>query len=112
MTNLPTFETLLLQRDGGTLHVTLNRPETKNALGRAMVRDLTAVADLLAREPDIRVAVIRGANGTFCSGGDINGFKEMFSTPVPKPGSATGSRAITAASARSCRVSKRCRRRS
>jgi isohexenylglutaconyl-CoA hydratase len=90
MTNLPTFETLLLQRDGGTLHVTLNRPETKNALGRAMVRDLTAVADLLGAHADIRVAVIRGANGTFCSGGDINGFKEMFSTPAPKAGEQDG----------------------
>src|SRR5205814_4718878 len=90
MSNLPTFETLLLKRDGGTLHVTLNRPETKNALGRAMVRDLTAVADLLGGDAGIRVAVVRGANGTFCSGGDINGFKEMFTTPAPKSGEKDG----------------------
>jgi isohexenylglutaconyl-CoA hydratase len=90
MNALPTLETLLLERKGGVLHVTLNRPETKNALGKAMVRDLTAVADLLAGDPDTRAAVIRGANGTFCSGGDINGFKEMFSTPAPKPGEKDG----------------------
>lgn len=87
---LPTLETLLLERKGFVLHVTLNRSETKNALGKPMVRDLTAVADLLAGNADIRVAVIRGANGTFCSGGDINGFKQMFATPAPKPGEKDG----------------------
>lgn len=83
--DLPTLETLLLECKGSVLHVTLNRPETKNALNRAMVRDLTAVADYLAQHGDVRAAVVRGANGTFCAGGDINGFKEMFSTPAPKP---------------------------
>jgi isohexenylglutaconyl-CoA hydratase len=87
---LPKLETLLLERRGGILHVTLNRPETRNALGRAMVRDLTATAELLAADPDLRAAVFRGANGTFCSGGDINGFKEMFSTPAPKAGEKDG----------------------
>ena len=89
---LPTFETLLLERKRDILFVWLNRPETRNALGKAMVRDLTAVADLLAADADIRAAVIRGANGTFCSGGDINGFKEMFSTPAPRPARGTVSR--------------------
>jgi isohexenylglutaconyl-CoA hydratase len=55
-----------------------------------MVRDLTAVADHLGTHDDIRVAVVRGANGTFCAGGDINGFKEMFSTPLPKAGERDG----------------------
>ena len=87
---LPRVETLLLERNGGVLYVTLNRPETRNALGRQMVRDLTAVADYLAGDADTRAAVVRGANGTFCSGGDINGFKEMFSTPAPRSGERDG----------------------
>jgi isohexenylglutaconyl-CoA hydratase len=90
MRELPTFETLRLERDGWTLRVWLNRPETKNALNRAMVRDLTAVTDLLASDSDIRAVVVRGANGTFCAGGDINGFREMFATPAPKPGEQDG----------------------
>ncbi len=89
-TDLPTFETLLLARDSNVLHVTLNRPETKNALGKPMVRDLTAVIDMLAATPDIRAAIVRGANGTFCSGGDINGFRDMFSTPLPAAGERDG----------------------
>ena len=34
--------------------------------------------------------MVRGANGTFCAGGDINGFKEMFSTPSPTAGERDG----------------------
>ena len=55
-----------------------------------MVRDLTAVVDYLAAHQDIRAAVVRGANGTFCSGGDINGFKELFSTALPAAGERDG----------------------
>ena len=90
MTELPRLETLVLERKGGVLHVTLDRPETKNALNRAMVADLTAAVGYLAAHQDIRAAVVRGANGTFCAGGDINGFKEMFSTPAPAPGERDG----------------------
>src|SRR3954453_11339315 len=89
-TDLPACETLKLALHRGILHVTLDRPATKNALNRAMVADLTAVVDHLAARQDIRAAVVRGANATFCAGGDINGFKEMFSTPLPKSGERDG----------------------
>src|SRR5207244_7084812 len=87
---LPSCATLNLTIDRGILHVTLDRPETKNALNRAMVRDLTAAVDYLAAHQDIRAAVVRGANATFCAGGDINGFKEFFSSPLPAAGERDG----------------------
>jgi isohexenylglutaconyl-CoA hydratase len=90
MSDLPACETLKLALDRGVLHVTLDRPETKNALNRAMVRDLTAAVDYLAAHHEVRAAVVRGANATFCAGGDINGFKEMFSTPLPQAGERDG----------------------
>jgi len=86
MTDLPSFETLLLERRGRVLHVTLNRPETRNAISRDMVRDLTALADLLAQDQQTGAIVMRGANGTFCAGGDIKGFMTMFKSAAPKPG--------------------------
>jgi isohexenylglutaconyl-CoA hydratase len=86
MTDLPTFETLLLRRDGRALHVTLNRPEARNALSREMVRDLTALTDLLERDTETSAIVLRGAGGTFCAGGDIRGFMELFKSPPPKAG--------------------------
>jgi len=90
MGTLPKFETVLLEQDGGILRVWLNRPETKNALNKGMVRDLTAVTDLLAADKETRAVVVRGASGTFCAGGDINGFKELFQTPLPRPGEKDG----------------------
>ena len=86
MTDLPRFETLLLERRGRALHVTLNRPETKNAINRDMVRDLTALADLMEQDRETSAIVMRGANGTFCAGGDIKGFMAMFKSAPPKAG--------------------------
>jgi isohexenylglutaconyl-CoA hydratase len=84
--DLPKFETLLLERRGSRLHVTLNRPDARNAINREMVRDLTALAGLMEQDRETSVIVMRGANGTFCAGGDIRGFVQSFKSPPPKPG--------------------------
>ncbi len=71
MIQLPKCETLSLQHDGPALHVTLNRPDIRNAMSLIMVRELSAVFDQVANEPAIRAVVLRGAGGHFCAGGDI-----------------------------------------
>jgi len=86
MSELPRFETLLLDPKGRVLHVTLNRPEARNALSREMVRELATVTDLLENDRETSAVVVRGANRTFCAGGDIRGFMESFRSPPPKPG--------------------------
>lgn len=68
---LPTTETLLLREDGPFLHVTLNRPEARNAMSLAMVKELMAVFTAVADNTAIRAVVLRGAGGHFCAGGDI-----------------------------------------
>lgn len=75
--NLPEVKTLLLKPDGGILYVTLNRPESRNALNRAMVGELNAVFDAVAQAPtgEVRAVVLRGAGGHFCAGADL---KEMM----------------------------------
>lgn len=84
--SLPACQTLLLRREGARLHVTLNRPETKNALNGAMVLELLKVVEFLEGAGDIGAVVLRGAGGTFCAGGDIKGFMAQFETPLPLPG--------------------------
>ncbi len=49
-------------------HITLNRPTARNAITVRMARMLT---EALAASADTRVIVIRGADGTFCAGGDF-----------------------------------------
>jgi isohexenylglutaconyl-CoA hydratase len=86
MAELPTTPTLLLDRAGSTLRVTINRPETRNAMTDEVVADLHAVCGLCEHAPDVRTLVLRGADGTFCAGGDIKGFRRSFETPLPERG--------------------------
>jgi isohexenylglutaconyl-CoA hydratase len=64
-------ETIALRRDGGALHVTLNRPEVRNALSLAMVVELRQALAEAEADPAIRVIVLRGAGGHFTAGADI-----------------------------------------
>ncbi len=69
--SLPQTETLQLREDGFVLHVTLNRPESRNAMSLQMTQELGAVFSAIENSPHIRAVVLRGANGHFCAGGDI-----------------------------------------
>lgn len=72
---LMNYETLALRRDGPVLHVTLNRPEVRNAMSIAMVRELRVVLaqhEATQQTADAtRVIVLRGAGGHFCAGADL-----------------------------------------
>jgi isohexenylglutaconyl-CoA hydratase len=86
MPELPAFETLLHERKGRVLHVTLNRPDARNALSREMVRDLAALVGHMEQDHETGAIVMRGAGGTFCAGGDIKGFMASFKSPPPNAG--------------------------
>ena len=78
--SLPHCPTLLLDLRSGVLTITINRPDTRNALSDDVVRDLHAVAIDLGGRGDIRVALLRGSAGTFCAGGDVRGFRGLDAT--------------------------------
>ena len=71
MPELPDCETLLLNLDAGVLHITLNRPDSRNAMSLTMVTELRAVLESLRNDLNVRAIVLRGAGGHFCAGGDI-----------------------------------------
>jgi enoyl-CoA hydratase/carnithine racemase len=57
----------------GVAYLTLDRPARLNALTFEVYADLRDLASSLATEADrIRTLVLRGAGGTFCSGGDVD----------------------------------------
>lgn len=66
-------EVLTEVRDG-VLIITLNRPEAKNAANRALSEGVAAALDRLDSDDSLRVGIITGAGGTFCSGMDLKAF--------------------------------------
>jgi enoyl-CoA hydratase len=65
---------VLSEARDGVLIITLNRPEAKNAANRALAEGVAAAVDRLDADQDLRVAVLTGAGGTFCSGMDLKAF--------------------------------------
>ncbi len=55
----------------GVSIVTLNRPERRNALSIALMRELCEAVQSLAADPRERVLILRGAGPAFCAGLDL-----------------------------------------
>jgi enoyl-CoA hydratase len=68
------FATLSCVRDGAVATVTLERPESLNALNAMMFDDLERVFDYLASDGKIRSILLTGSGErAFCAGADIRG---------------------------------------
>lgn len=66
------METLQVERAGGVVTVTLNKPAKKNAVDPTMWTEMARIFDDVARNPDRdRALVLTGAGGDFCSGADL-----------------------------------------
>lgn len=55
----------------GIARVTLDRPERRNALNRALVEELKEALDLAESDERVRVIVIAGSGPDFCAGADL-----------------------------------------
>lgn len=74
MTTLPkpqNFTAVLYDVAGHVATVTLNRPEVRNALDRRAYAELEAAFRAIDADPEIRCAIITGADPAFCSGEDV-----------------------------------------
>jgi enoyl-CoA hydratase len=66
--------TVLIEHDGEIDWVTLNRPESLNALTDQMNKELLAYFSGLSRSSTCRVVILRGAGRAFCAGLDLKDF--------------------------------------
>jgi enoyl-CoA hydratase/carnithine racemase len=62
---------LLIEHEDGLDRVTLNRPESLNALDPSLIDALNAYFQGLQRNRDTRVVLLRGAGKNFCAGLDL-----------------------------------------
>ncbi len=64
------------KRDDGVALVTLNRPESLNAMGGTLMSDLGDVLSDLESDAAVRCVALTGAGRGFCAGGDMGGFAQ------------------------------------
>ena len=67
---------------GRTLVVTIDRPETRNAIDGPTANELFEVFQRFDVDDSFDVAVLTGASGTFCSGADLTGIGDGRGTRI------------------------------
>lgn len=79
------YDTLLVERAGAVLRVTLNAPDKLNAIDFAMESELLRLFQDLRRDRDTAVVVIGGAGRAFSAGGDLqNNLRLIGDLPMIK----------------------------
>jgi 2-(1,2-epoxy-1,2-dihydrophenyl)acetyl-CoA isomerase len=72
----PELETIDLRIDGEIGTLTLNRPDSLNAMSPELIGELLTAASWLADRAPLRALIVTGAGRAFSSGGDVTWFKE------------------------------------
>ncbi|MGE5360648.1 MAG: enoyl-CoA hydratase-related protein [Bacteroidales bacterium] len=73
------YRTLSIRRDGSVEHLTLDRPDVRNAFNPALIAELTDWATGMAGRHDVRAAVLAGAGKAFSAGADLAWMAESAS---------------------------------
>ena len=63
--------------EGGVATLTLDRPEARNALNRAMCDDIVAATAAARDDAEVRLVLIRATGPVFCAGADLKERKGM-----------------------------------
>ena len=65
------YALILLEQFGRVVRITLNRPDRRNALSRALQAELIDAVEVCAQDTSVHALIVRGAGKSFCSGYDI-----------------------------------------
>jgi 2-(1,2-epoxy-1,2-dihydrophenyl)acetyl-CoA isomerase len=79
-------DTVRYDLDGAVGIITLNRPESLNAMNPEMLETMFIVGEKAAADPDVRCVVITGAGRAFSAGGDLKGMASRTAAggqPIP-----------------------------
>ncbi|WP_154493987.1 MULTISPECIES: crotonase/enoyl-CoA hydratase family protein [unclassified Paracoccus (in: Bacteria)] len=73
------MSTIRIETDArGIAHLWLARPEKHNALSAQMIRELTAAAQTLGQDPQVRAVVLAAEGASFCAGGDLGWMQDQM----------------------------------
>ena len=74
---MPEFGTLLLEWRGDVAVLTLDRPESLNAINQAMHAELKQAFDAIEARSELRGLIVTGAGRGFCAGQDLSERKPL-----------------------------------
>ena len=73
-----TYENILLKKDEKTAVVTINRPESLNALNAQTIKEISSALDELQSDNEVRVIILTGSGEkSFVAGADIKEFSNF-----------------------------------
>ncbi len=80
MSKYSEYREIKIEKDGGVVTITLNRPDQRNAVNVAMHSELEDVFVRLNEEEGVRVVILTGAGKAFSAGGDIKAMVNRIET--------------------------------
>ena len=70
------YETIIYEKKGGLVDITLNRPDRLNAANLQLAREMTQAIGEIEADDEVRVMILHGAGRAFCAGADIKAMAE------------------------------------
>lgn len=65
------YKTIVYSKKSHVARVTLNRPDSGNAVNQQLVQELEEVCARINQDDDVYVVIVTGAGDAFCSGGEV-----------------------------------------
>ena len=76
------YQTIIYEKQGALVDLTLNRPERLNAANLQLAREMHEAVGEIEADQEVRVVVLHGAGRAFCAGADIRAMSEGESSEV------------------------------
>ena len=76
-------DAVLVEREGGVVTLTFNRPDVRNAMTVELTDAFTDAVASLRGDPSVRCVIVTGAGKAFCAGGDLSWIQPGPGADVP-----------------------------
>src|SRR5439155_26590661 len=78
------YDFLLVEQLDRVLRLTINRPDRRNAISRALQAELIDAVEAGAADASVHAVIIRGAGTCFCSGYDVSSAQDAPQVSLPR----------------------------
>lgn len=79
------LEFVIYAKSDGVATITLNRPKAFNSLNPELGRNLVRALEIAGEDSEVRVVLLTGSGGSFCTGGDLKYFTSYLETHPTEP---------------------------